>query len=254
MRAIVWVTLLTSSVTACPLPELPLTAGDGELPRTLAVLEVLIVGASNDARNDALGRELESLEPATVPATVVAMAKRLRLLDCAALDGQPPPPSEYASITEEARTLVTKLSNEEPPKPPPPAPPPPRAAPPPPPPPPPPLPPPVLRPPPSLAPLPYYSKRSARQEVILGNIFLGWGAGLTFTAMAMTIDYGLNANCSDCYYNDSRAVEPVFGATMWVLGGLALAGGSLLVVLGRKELKQAKLQPTVGLGSAGFRF
>jgi hypothetical protein len=37
------------------------------------------------------------------------------------------------------------------------------------------------------------------------------------------------------------------------MGGLALIGGSTLVILGRKELKQAKLQATLGPGSIGLR-
>src|SRR5579859_5490695 len=159
MRAICLVTLLTPAALACPLPEVPLTAGEGDLSRTLAVLEVLVVASKNDAANPDPGRELASLEAATVPATVVALAKRLRLLDCAALTGEARDAHEYAAITEEARTLVGKLANGEPPKPQP-------AAPPPPPPPPPPhapLPPPVFGDRPSSPSLPYYSKRSARQ-------------------------------------------------------------------------------------------
>jgi hypothetical protein len=299
------VILLTPAIFACPLPEVPLSAGEGELSQTLAVLEVLVIAGKNDAGSADPGRELASLEPATVPAEVVALARRLRQLDCAALAGEAPAAKEYAAVTEQARKLVTTLS--EPPKPrpparepktPPPAPvapapiapvapapvapvarvPPPTPVAPPPPPPPPapvasrppaPLPPaPVAEPPaPARAPLPppvfsdaarsrsrpLYSKKDARQEVILGNIFLGFGAGLTFTAMAMTIDYGVKGHCGDCFYDTARGAELGFAGTLWVMGGLALIGGSTLVILGRKELKQAKLQATFGPGTVGLR-
>src|SRR5438132_5549493 len=109
MRAFLVVILLTRAASACPLPELALTVGDADLSRTLAVLEVLVVASKNDAANPSPGRELASLEEAVVPAQVLALAQRLRRLDCAALDGESAAAKDYAAITGEARALITRL-------------------------------------------------------------------------------------------------------------------------------------------------
>jgi len=99
--------------------------------------------------------------------------------------------------------------------------------------------------------LPRYNARSARQEVVLGGVFLAAGAALALTATVLSVDYGTNRCGDDCMFWPRR-MELVPVGLGWGLGALALAGGTTLVVLGRRELSH--VQPTITLNSIGVRF